>query len=1436
MEKNIKKQELVSVIVPIYEVEEYLVQCIKSIQNQTYKNLEIILVDDGSPDSCGTICDRFKAEDDRIVVIHQKNGGLSYARNIGIEASHGDYLTFVDGDDWLDEDIISILVELCLDYDAEISECQYREVFSKTRSKNQSNTEQIIVMNSLEALENMLDWNYFKPMAWGKLYKKEVIGNIRFPLHKLHEDEFTTYKYIYNAHKLVHIDLVKYNYNRMRENSITSHFTAKNLDACEAFLERREFFRKYSIDSLEEKMNNTYCIIVLDTLYECYQNNIFDARIDLLLEQIKKDIAYLKDRPIDIYFINELIIASKSVQEYGQHRDEMESHNNEYISTTCMSKSYEDILRENKQLKEHIDALLNSRTWRYAEKAKKALGISKLISTFRSRKNSTGNKLTSDGINFDIEKTDSLEFNYEHLLSEVEYKFYKYRRNRGRLYPLDLTKIKIPCKKGMVSIVLPVYNGEDYVALSIESVLEQTYSDFELIIIDDGSTDTTPQIVDAYAQRDSRIKVVHQKNIRLPKTLSKGFRMAQGEFFTWTSADNIMHENFLERFVNDLENAPSVGMIWGNMRLIDENGCPIRDNEWYANSEYPEEVMFPKSILCLNVVANNYIGAAFMYRATCAHIVLDYSAFKFCTEDYDYWMKINELCVLRHTSFDDALYSYRFHSNSLTSKDKELKITENRYKLMLLDDFRRDYLLKPLIWYFCGNMENNPYYKTLKALVEKSGHIVANTDDILCLDENLYERAVLVNFNDENWNCSNIKIPYAYRVLISDCEKESKNEWDCYIKTCKTKDKNILTLGDYRGWYESEDCATIFSLIDAKAKSKFLYDLEEQMDYVMKNENSISILLCYSGNIKVLKECLLSIKSQDVNVEVILIYSDQKVVRDLAEIESFYPNIKIAKSLSSDKATQMNIGIWKSTGEIVVFGEPDYIYDADFFVELQKMMCKEQVKAVCGSVKCRGDLSEADRSLVNEHRFYADGLLKNIERRIANNISVKREELLMIGGLYHLSPEFNDLCILPSLYGLIQMIHKNRTDSVFKNRFCTVYRQNIASFADLDLYKESESVGFYELERQLIIPYGTRPECIKENGEIFSDEISKYFRAKVVEDFKIRSQVNWIREWYSTLESPMISIVVPVYNTEKELERCVDSLRAQTLENIEIILVDDGSKDSSGKICDEYAQRDRRIKVIHKANGGLSDARNCGINTACGTFIMFVDSDDWIDADMCETLYHVALQEKAEIVECSYRNIYPDHVEEETENTGKIITGNSTFALLKQLEWKYFKSVAWNKLYFRDIFSDGKRYPKGRFHEDEFFTHQAFYSATTLAYVDVSKYNYWHGRSNSITGSINENILDSCYALRSRVDFVVGNNIKEVEKPVKEMYCWMLFDRLYKCHKSGAEGTKLKQILIDIQKDKENVLSWDISEDYKREYKILLQSYDDFCKCRENRL
>lgn len=215
----------------------------------------------------------------------------------------------------------------------------------------------------------------------------------------------------------------------------------------------------------------------------------------------------------------------------------------------------------------------------------------------------------------------------------------------------------------------------------------------------------------------------------------------------------------------------------------------------------------------------------------------------------------------------------------------------------------------------------------------------------------------------------------------------------------------------------------------------------------------------------------------------------------------------------------------------------------------------------------------------------------------------------------------------------------------------------------------------------------------------------------------------------------IISVVIPIYNVEKYLRQCVDSIIRQTYKNLEIILVDDGSPDGCPDICDQYALEDERIKVIHKTNGGLSDARNAALEIASGEWIVFVDSDDTVEPTFIETLLDTALKNEADIACCSYYKMYPDGAKAAASKRldKAIFTGIEAVRDIFTAG-TLCEHMAWNKIYKTALFKDNAiKYPVGKIHEDNFTTYKLFYFANKVAFVNRPLYNYLQ-RPDSIMG------------------------------------------------------------------------------------------------------
>lgn len=227
MEKN----ELITVVVPIYKVEQYLNRCVDSIINQTYKNLDIILVDDGSPDNCGKICDTYANDDKRVRVIHKENGGLSDARNCAIELAKGDYITFIDSDDYVSNNYVEYLYDLIKKHNSDISCCSFLPFYEVINE--QQDKESFEILSSEEALEKLYYQKQLTTSAWGKLYKKKFFNEIRFPKGEICEDLDTIYRVFALSNKIVISNQKLYYYLQRPDSIINSKFSLKRMKAIE---------------------------------------------------------------------------------------------------------------------------------------------------------------------------------------------------------------------------------------------------------------------------------------------------------------------------------------------------------------------------------------------------------------------------------------------------------------------------------------------------------------------------------------------------------------------------------------------------------------------------------------------------------------------------------------------------------------------------------------------------------------------------------------------------------------------------------------------------------------------------------------------------------------------------------------------------------------------------------------------------------------------------------------------------------------------------------------------------------------------------------------------------------------------------------------------------------------------------------------------------
>ncbi len=266
---------MVSIIVPVYKVEDYLAECVNSLIAQTYRDIEIILVDDGSPDRCPEMCDGFAEHDSRIRVVHKENGGLSSARNAGIKVAMGELMAFVDSDDYVDERFIETLVKALHDTEADVAAVDIVEFSDKALLKQNSNSDGYKELTQKQAFMEILHNGSIKSVVWNKIYRTQLVKSVLFEEGRLHEDEFFTTRILQQVNRIAFVECRLYFY-RQREGSIMSSFNSRLItDGLDANMERAScLYNAYPDLYLDDYLNICqYCL-------NCYERGAFCATDD----------------------------------------------------------------------------------------------------------------------------------------------------------------------------------------------------------------------------------------------------------------------------------------------------------------------------------------------------------------------------------------------------------------------------------------------------------------------------------------------------------------------------------------------------------------------------------------------------------------------------------------------------------------------------------------------------------------------------------------------------------------------------------------------------------------------------------------------------------------------------------------------------------------------------------------------------------------------------------------------------------------------------------------------------------------------------------------------------------------------------------------------------------------------------------------------------
>lgn len=286
---------MITIIVPVYKVENYLSRCVDSILKQTYTDFRLVLVDDGSPDKCGKICDEYAEKDSRIVVIHKENGGLSDARNVGLNwfyrQNESEYIIFADSDDWLHPRLLEILKQGIIENDVKICVCNYIRITEEVPHEAYDKCDFELTTPEDFLVNHSWQYNY----AWGKLYHKSVFGDVRYPVGKNFEDTFTTYKLLYKCEKIAYTDLPLYYYFRNEAGISRSPWNTSELVILDAMKEQLQFYKEKGLKKAYEKEHELFVHHHAYQIVRIKENKKDLKKNKKILKKIRSDLRrYLK--------------------------------------------------------------------------------------------------------------------------------------------------------------------------------------------------------------------------------------------------------------------------------------------------------------------------------------------------------------------------------------------------------------------------------------------------------------------------------------------------------------------------------------------------------------------------------------------------------------------------------------------------------------------------------------------------------------------------------------------------------------------------------------------------------------------------------------------------------------------------------------------------------------------------------------------------------------------------------------------------------------------------------------------------------------------------------------------------------------------------------------------------------------------------------------
>lgn len=1186
----------VSVIIAVYNAEPYIKQCLESLINQTLKEIEIICVDDFSTDLSFQILKEFEEKDSRISVIQQKHSGAGAARNKGIAAAKGKYLSILDADDFFEHDMLESAYNAAEKNNAEIT--VFQADFFNHREKR------------------------FEPCNYS-----------------------------------IRLDMLP---------------------------EKNPFGAK----DIPEKIFNIGCGWAWDKLF----NRDFVTRCDIEFQNTRTSndmlfVFYLYSRAERIYVLRKCLVHQRINAAKTLSVTREQSWDNFYLALMVLKqrliddKTYE-IFRHS-----FVNWAINFTLW----------NIDTLKSNIRKQ--------------LEIKCRKEYFKNLDILDNEKEYFIYdfEYERLKNMMSKDETTK---------VSVIIPVYNDEKYIRECLDSVCTQTLKDIQIICVNDGSTDTTAEILNEYEQKDERIVVINKDHTNAGDSRNIGLAIAEGEYLSFLDADDFFEKTMLEDAYNAAKKDDAEICAFRCNHYDDAaknfSNCPwtlkleeMPKNRPFSNHECADKIFTMTSCTAWDkIFKRSFINEKeikFQDVPSCNDMLFTFSA-------YSVAEKI--------TTLDKILAHQRINHVRTMSQDIEYMWHNFYDALMALKNF----LIEREIY---------PEYK--KSFVNWA-----------------------IDFSI--WNIHNYK--EVFRDLIHQALK--------------------------RSFFDDLD---ITSTPREDFYNQGLYDemrriIAERVIVPENEQPKVSVIIPTYNVEKYLRTCLDSAIYQTLeNIEIIVVNdgSPDNCIDIINEYATKDRRIKVIDKENGGYGKAMNCGLDIATGEYIGIIEPDDFVELHMFEDLYNIAKKNNLDFVKADFNRfmhdeYGNIVLLFNSVAKKPENYNVVIKPSEETKsfsyIMNTWSgIYNREFLEKNGIRHnetpgASFQDNGFWFQTMMYAERAMFcnkpyYINRRDnpnsSVASKEKVYCMNEEYVYIHDIlakNPEKAKQLMGQFHwkkyhnyLFRYDVIALEYQEEYIKR----MSDELKEAYSSGEIDETLFEPHeietMKWIMEdphdYYeqNNASTPLVSVIIPVYNAADHLRECLDSVLSQSLKKIEVICVDDGSEDESLEILNEYAQKDERVTVLKQENAGGGAARNKGIDIARGKYLSFLDSDDFFEKKMLEEAYKKSERTGAEI--CVYRvRRYNNETGEYTSDKGSFVeenfpskkTGIEVFSskVLGSRVFNTFQTWPWNKMFRRRfIMQKGLRFQEIQRTNDMYFVNSALMYADKITVVRIELVNYRIGTTKN---------------------------------------------------------------------------------------------------------